>query len=318
MTFQNSGLTEAEWDDFVVKSDNGTLFHKRTFISYHMEKSFTDASLVFLKKERILALFPATVIQRDNKRIFSSHAGASWGGLVYHKPLSFRDTKRIIKAILTEAKKLECQRIEITLQPRIYQSIPTEYFSFILLQQGFSYQRRELNSVIRLDLIDDLLWSISKSAREEVAKSERRGIEIQKHSNHWEAFYSMLSEFLQKKKRRPTHSYEELMLLRERFADNIELWTAHKDGLLVGGRCNWQVKPGIWLFFYCAYLPEERSSGILTRLYYECIKDYHQAGARYIDLGTSSINMNPNEGLLANKEHFLAYGIFRDTLTYDL
>jgi|SRR5690554_283307 len=316
--FQNSGLSEADWDDFVEKSDNGTLFHKKAFLNYHQEKNFNDASLVFLKKERILALFPATIIQRDGIRIFSSHPGASWGGPVYHSPLSYQDTKRISEAIIREAKKLDCLRIEITLQPRIYQTIPSEYFSFILLNRGFVYQRRELNSVIRLDLIDDLLWSINKSAREEVSKSERRGIEIRKKSDDWEAFYAILTGFLEKKKRKPTHSLEELMLLKDRFADDIDLWSAYKDGRLVGGRCNWQVKPGIWLFFYCAYLPEERSSGILTRLYYECINDYHKKGACYIDLGTSSINMKANEGLLANKEHFLAYGIFRDTLDYEL
>ena len=42
-------LTE-EWDQFVLSSNNGTIFHLRKFLSYHIERKFNDNSLLFILK----------------------------------------------------------------------------------------------------------------------------------------------------------------------------------------------------------------------------------------------------------------------------
>ena len=51
---KNSKISSDEWDDFVDSSDNGTIFHKRTFLSYHPKDRFEDASLVIEKDNKIL------------------------------------------------------------------------------------------------------------------------------------------------------------------------------------------------------------------------------------------------------------------------
>ena len=38
-----------DWDDFVNQSNNGTIFHLRSFLSYHIQRSFLDHSLIFEK-----------------------------------------------------------------------------------------------------------------------------------------------------------------------------------------------------------------------------------------------------------------------------
>ena len=40
-----------DWDDFVKRSNNGTLFHLRSFLSYHIDRKFTDHSLILKKME---------------------------------------------------------------------------------------------------------------------------------------------------------------------------------------------------------------------------------------------------------------------------
>ena len=39
-----------QWEEFVLKSNNGTIFQLQTFISYHISKKIIDSSLIFLKK----------------------------------------------------------------------------------------------------------------------------------------------------------------------------------------------------------------------------------------------------------------------------
>lgn len=48
--FKDSELKDKDWDNFVLNSNNGTMFHSRKFLSYHPEGRFKDTSLVIIKK----------------------------------------------------------------------------------------------------------------------------------------------------------------------------------------------------------------------------------------------------------------------------
>jgi len=67
---KSSRLTSEEWDEFINNSDNGTIFHKRKFFSYHPAGRFSDNSLVITKSNKIIALFPAALIQGKKKRFW--------------------------------------------------------------------------------------------------------------------------------------------------------------------------------------------------------------------------------------------------------
>ena len=43
---------QKEWDKFVKSSDNGTIFHERDFLTYHIGREFIDHSLLFYQKKR--------------------------------------------------------------------------------------------------------------------------------------------------------------------------------------------------------------------------------------------------------------------------
>ena len=40
LPFSHSSISDTEWDKFVEESDNGTMFHKREFLSYHPKDRF--------------------------------------------------------------------------------------------------------------------------------------------------------------------------------------------------------------------------------------------------------------------------------------
>ena len=60
---------ENSWDNFVHSSSNGTIFHLRSFLSYHIDRKFDDHSLIIKKNETIIAVFPAALITNNNKKI---------------------------------------------------------------------------------------------------------------------------------------------------------------------------------------------------------------------------------------------------------
>ena len=65
---------EKVWDAFIHLSSNGTLFHLRSFLSYHIERKFTDHSLIFEVNKIIMAILPGAIITESNKKILHSPA----------------------------------------------------------------------------------------------------------------------------------------------------------------------------------------------------------------------------------------------------
>ena len=50
-----------EWDEFIDASNNGTIFQKQNFITYHIDRKFVDHSLIIKNNSNILAVFPAAI-----------------------------------------------------------------------------------------------------------------------------------------------------------------------------------------------------------------------------------------------------------------
>lgn len=49
------------WDDFVNRSQNGTIYHTRRFLTYHPAGRFVDASLLVYHDDQMIAVVPAAV-----------------------------------------------------------------------------------------------------------------------------------------------------------------------------------------------------------------------------------------------------------------
>ena len=95
--YQFHETNSLEWDTFVNCSSNGTLFHKRSFLGYHIDRKFEDHSLMFKKNEQIISLFPSAVIYNGSEKILCSHPGATVGGFVTKSNPSLKKSFDLIK-----------------------------------------------------------------------------------------------------------------------------------------------------------------------------------------------------------------------------
>ena len=56
-----------QWDDFIIKSNNGTIFQLQKFLNYHITRKFNDYSLLIMQNNKIIAVMPGTVTIDNNK-----------------------------------------------------------------------------------------------------------------------------------------------------------------------------------------------------------------------------------------------------------
>jgi len=303
------------WDNFVWHSNNGTLFHTRAFLAYHPSQRFNDDSLLFFKEGKLLAVLPAATRAGDTSRILRSHPGASFGSFVTNADLSLRDAERIVTHFLAYCHERGYAGAEVTLPPQIYLARPSNYLDFILYQHGFRYRKREVSSVVPLDVpAERVLELFSPESRRAVRRGQKLGVQI-KESDDFATFYEILQKNLRLRHNvQPAHSLAELLQLRRMFPERIRLFAAFAENEMIAGIINFVCNPRVALAFYlCQRENFQRYRG-LNLLLQEVFQRCAEQGLRFCDLGTLTLAMQPNWGLARFKESCGAQGIFRDTL----
>jgi len=305
------------WEAFVATANNGTLFHERKFLGYHPENRFEDHSLIFEQKGKIVALFPAVLVQEDNQTALISHQGSSYGGLVTKQDLSFQDSYDFVEALVGYSKNTGIARIQMTLPPAIYQCRVSNYLDFALIKHGFVYKKRDISSMLTMEATpEENLDKFRPSHRTAVRKAIRQGVTV-RESSDWSAFYDLLKDNLNIRHNvQPTHTLAELIQLKEMYPEKVRLFGAYWDTNLIAGVVNFSVNKDVVLAFYISHKEAFQHLRAVNLLFYEIIKWCHVEQAKYLDFGIFTVNMEPNFGLGRFKENFGASGVFRDTFEH--
>ena len=304
-----------EWEQIIQFSNNGTIFHKRKFLSYHPKDRFIDHSLVFYKNNKPFTLLPAAEINESGKKILVSHPGASMGSFVTPSNLSFNDSLELVNQLNIYIEKLNFSGIRITLPPIIYNKRKSNYMDYSLLKNGYKYVKREVSSILFLeDSVEKNVNKFKPSHRQALRKAQRSGLVIKK-SDDFNSFYNILKKNLKSRHNvSPTHTVDELLRLNKLFNKDIVLYGAFLEDLMIGGVVNFATNEDVILSFYISHDEEYQEYRPVNLLFYEILKDAISNKFKILDFGIFTINEEPNMGLAKFKENFGSSGIFRDTL----
>jgi hypothetical protein len=317
--YRFGGLECKDWDDFVDKSYNGTIFHTRGFLNYHPPDRFQDHSLYFKKREKQYAIFPAASINEENDNILHSHPGATIGSFVTNSSPSLKESFDLVIALVKYARDENFSGIKITLPPNCYSESMSNHMEFALFKMGFTYLKREVSSVLLLpDTAEEIAKGFKPSHRQAVRKAEKEGVQI-KQSTNFEIFYRILENNLSKRHGvSPTHSLKELELLQAISPKKIILHGAFTKDKMIAGVVSFILNKRVQLAFYISHDENFQDKRALNLLFFTIFKEAIKSGKKVFDFGLFTENGEPNFGLARFKENFGASGVFRDTLELDL
>ena len=308
-----------DWDDFVNQSNNGTIFHTRKFLSYHPKNRFSDYSLIFQKKEKIIGVLPAAIIVKYGKNILVSHPGASLGSCVVPEDLSFSDALEIVEILSRCCLEYFFDKIIITQPPLIYSRRISQYMDFSFRKAGYHYLRREVSSILFLEnSVKENLVKFKSTHRTAVRKAEKSGVII-KQTDEYENFYKILEKNLSIRHNvSPTHSLLELLYLKELFPDRIILFGAYLKNEMIAGGINFVVNGRIVLAFYVSHKKQYQELRPINLLFYKIFEWAIQQQFKAFDFGIFTVNEIPNMGLARFKDNFGSRGVFRDTIELNI
>lgn len=311
----------SEVRDFIESSQNGTIFHRPAFFSYHGPAKFPPESyewhhIAFRESGAIRGFLPGIIANEEGKRVYYSTLGASFGGLVSVES-SFSSREKLLEAALEHI--LESDRISeivITQAPSIYDEEMDDTLDYLYLSKGFQVIKSELLMASRVRCGGDFPRSIFKSrVKSSVNQSRRNGVTCRLSDDIDEA-YSIIERDQAKFKKRPTHSLEELKRLNNIFPGRILFFTAHHESRPIAVVCLIKCNKNCCYTFYIDQLEEGSKHRPIDLIIEEVFKYASREKFGYVDFGPSTFGLEPHRSLIFFKEGFGGRGIKKATYSY--
>ena len=308
-------VIEHNWDenklleDFILyESDNGTVFQRPLFLQYHERTKFRDTDpikICFFKKGKLVAIITGAVQHGTDEKKFISPLGSSYGGLVFHHSLSFKEIEDIYTALLTYLES-EYSHISISSSPFFQsQTGKCQYIDHILLNKGFTIAKSDIILVHDVGPDEKFPLRIDKKTLTELKQPLfKNKLRLELIDGVDEESYRLLLASQERLLSHPTHTHEELLRIENLLPGTVQTFKAYSGTNLVGGIITFRLNSNILSTFYVFDTLEGRSLKSNHFTYYQVAKSAFENNFKFLDFGSASFGWQPNYHLICFKEKF--------------
>ena len=283
-----------QWDELAHEARNGTFLHKRAYMDYHADR-FEDCSLVAMDGNRMVTAMPAC---RVGDALWS-HRGLTYGGwLLPHRHFDVTMMCQVMHQAVQWLADHGIHRLVYKPVPSIYHRYPADDDLYALFREGGRLVGCNVATVI--DVTHPL--APDRGCRSAINGAVAAGARVEQ-SLDWADYWQLLEEVLQERHgAQPVHSLAEMLLLAERFPQNIELHVAMLNERIIAGVVTYTSAP----VMHCQYIAsgsDGRRTRAITLLLHSLVETARRRGLQYLDFGTSNADDGHvlNEGLVQQK-----------------
>jgi len=287
-----SGL-QAEWDDLIKRSSNGTFLHQRAYMDYHADR-FDDFSLMIYDGLKLKAVLPA---HRVGNKLFA-HKGLTYSDFIFVEPTRIAYQIGIIKAALKFLLTKGFKKLEINTIPFFFQKYPSESTSYIYFQLSSKIIQLKPYFVLTSDN-----FKLNKDRKKNLKRLEKVNFSINNDFDYLEYFWQIVEKNLKFKfNTKPVHTFDEIKLLQHNFPEQIKLFTIHDKNVVLAGALVYLLDR-VFHFQYIHADPDTDKS-VVDMLIFNLIES-HKNQYKYFSFGSSEQENNSlNSSLAYWKESF--------------
>lgn len=303
---------EMAWDRFINReSINGTLLQTRKFLNYHVEGRFQDHSLMIMKGSNIVAVIPANCIMEEGQKVFCSHQGSTFGGIIVGKQYKkISDLEIMIDLFEQYLIEQAFDKIVLKQTSELYSKDEFEMLYYMLFTRGYQSMLEvgyylDLKSV----LPDEIEKSFSASRRRDYRYSLKNELTFRelKTEEEIKQFYLVLLNNMAKFATKPVHTCEELLdLYQNRIMEEMRFFGVYEREEMIAGGMLFDFGKKVFHTQYLATNQEKLQLHPNEFLYHSLIKQAIADGYPYISFGTATLEHGKvlNKSLAQFKEGF--------------
>ncbi len=299
-----------EWNSFVNSSKNGTFLFNREYMDYHRDR-FEDFSLMVYDKNRLRAILPANV----KDKMLYSHGGLTYGGIVVDERFTAEAAMGMFDEMNAFLHGCGIEKIIYKPTPWIYHSLPSEEDLYAIIQVcGAKLVSREISSTVYLPNRP----KFAQLRKRCVNKARHAGIKVRENKDYT-AFWNILNDNLENKYGvAPVHTEKELVLLSNRFPENIRLFMSYDGEEALGGTIVFVMNKTVHTQYISAS-PKGKQCGALDIVFDEIINNVF-SDYLFFDFGKSTEEQGTwlNKNLIHQKEGFGGRGVCYDVYEWKI
>ncbi len=310
---------DAAWDDFIRQSSrNGGIFQERTFLGYHPSHRYCDDSLLFRAGNEIVGILPVARLETsEHGKVAFSHPGSTAGGLIYHRQMTLRDVLAMLELAIEYYRSRNYDRIELRLAEALFSYPSDGELIYLVWHRGFKLVTREISSCV--DLRDSANWfgMGRKKNPGTIRALQKQGVQCFL-AQDLKPSYDLIACNLQMRfGKHPTHSFEELADLKQRYPERIHPWLAVHRGVPVATIVVFVVNRHAVHDFYIAQNYDYAKLNVMPALFYGAFEHYQAEGYDWFNFGLSSRGDWIKWGILEFKERMGGRAITKDVWALD-
>lgn len=293
--------------------------HFPTDASPFISEAFVD--LIEKKQDRVVRLMKEgdpsiglLVGLKDGK--LCSPFSAPFGGFHYNHEYMFYNVVHEFLSDLKEYVSREgLKQVVITLPPDLYQVNMNAKLVTAFIQLGYTMENPDVNNWVNL-LEFDGKWTKSVVAQN-CRKAIKHGLKwsIATEMKEYEEAYEVIHNNREEQGRKILMNLEDILEVKKVFPVDFFL-IRENNGNSVGAAIFYRGHEKIVQGIFLGDDMEKRNLGVMNYLYMNIYQYYKEIGFEYIDLGTSSLKGEPNEGLIRFKELHNCKTSLRFTFTW--
>lgn len=243
-------MYEENWDKFILeKSMNGTFLQTRKFINYHPKDRFSDASVMVFKGNDLVAVILGCIVNEDGKKVYFSHKGTTFGGLIVSKQVySVSAINEIIDLCEEYIKSLGVEKIFFKQTASIFYKENADLVDYFLYQKGYK-EFSELNFFMNLDKYkEDVVSQFTSSKRRDYRYSLKNNFEFRElEKDEIGKFHEILTMNHDRLNLPTIHTIEDLLDLKyNRFPDKIDFYGVFLEGEMIAGSMIFKFGNGVY------------------------------------------------------------------------
>jgi hypothetical protein len=312
----------SDWESFIEqKAVNSTFLHSRKFYDHNPNNKIDDASLLFYKKSRLIAVFPANLYLEGNSYILHSYLRATYGGFIVGKDVTVEAALEIVGKTIEFAKSKQASQLIVRNPFRIFNTNLCDETDYAMWFHGFEIKSREIEICIPIDGDIKTIRARYRNAARRNVKKAAEFIDVCLSGdirNYWSLLEKNLTE---RHGQKPVHDYDSIIKLIESVgSDKVLFFGGYYKGELVSGILIFKFNN---LVLHAQYIASNSRFQNLRPL--NAVVDYiiewgNQKGFKYFNLGTGNENEGKsiNSGLFRFKENFGGKGVLRETMILKL
>lgn len=280
------------------------VFHTLEFQALHQSVAHRTFSCAF-RRRRSHAILGVAHFHESSEGRFESPWRGSFGGFAMAPGVRLPPSQLdgLVSAVESYLRDAGAKDLTLILPPLVYHPDETSVWINVLLRAGFSIRACELNQAIAIT--GAFTDRLDAGNRKQIAKAIRARLTCRPLApEEYHLAYAVIEANRHKKGHQLSMSWAALWSMCEALPACVRCFGVHRDdGALIAAAICLRINPSVLYVFYWGEIGGVESLSPVTLLanhvYNYCVDER----IALLDLGTSTLNGVPNEGLIRYKRH---------------